>query len=199
MARKSKLARNFTEYTSRSTIHGIGYIYDQKLGLFDRALWLVIVTSFMSTAMWMINSSYTTWQNNQVITTLKTTTKPVSELEFPAVTICADGQHMGLVEKVLYNNFIKWKEQNDNSNTLEDDLSTFMKEIYQITEEGTNILDILNTMISPEGLGTNAVMKNELACAAKKRRKRESVPIHSSVEATESKHFIFSRAATGQI
>ena len=156
MARKSKLARNFTEYTSRSTIHGIGYIYDQKLGLLDRALWLVIVTSCMSTAMWMINSSYNTWQNNQVITPLKTRTKPVSELEFPAVTICADGQHMGLVEKVLYNNFIKWKEQNDNSNTLEDDLSTFMKEIYQITEEGTNILDILNTMISPEGLGANA-------------------------------------------
>ena len=98
---------------------------------------------------------------------------------------------MGLVEKVLHNNFKKCKEQNHKSNTLEEDLSNFMKEIYQIAEEGTNIFDILNTMISPEGLGPSDVMKNELACGAKKRRTRESVPIHSSVEATEIKHFIF--------
>ena len=41
---------------------------------------------------------------------------------------------------------MKWKEENNNSNILEEDLSDFMKEIYQIAEEGINILDILNTM-----------------------------------------------------
>ena len=82
MSHKSNIARNFIEYTSRSTIHGIGYIYDQKLGLLDRALWLLIVTNCMLIAMWMINYSYTTWQNNQVITTLKTTTKPFTDIDF---------------------------------------------------------------------------------------------------------------------
>ena len=36
----------------------------------------------------------------KVITTLKTTTYPVTELFFPAITICGSGKHMSLVEKV---------------------------------------------------------------------------------------------------
>ena len=171
MPRKSKLVDNFKDFANRSTIHGLGYIFDGHSRFLDRGLWLAIVIGSMSFAILMIISSYTTWQADQVITTLKTTTKSVKDLHFPSVTICADGLHMDLVEKVLYNDFIKWKPTNSND-SLEDELSMFMLEMFLIQDNGTNILDILNTMVSPETSVANAVRKNQMACAKNKKRKR---------------------------
>ena len=108
MKRKSKLTKNAEEYANRATVHGISYIFDRDLAKLDKALWLSIVLGALCLAVWMINTSYTSWQDNQVITTLKTTTKPITDLDFPAVTICAAGQHMDNVEKVLFDNFSQW-------------------------------------------------------------------------------------------
>ena len=60
-----KLSNHVENYASRSTVHGIGYIFDRHLGLVDRGLWLVIAISSMSLAMWMITSLYTDWQGSQ--------------------------------------------------------------------------------------------------------------------------------------
>ena len=108
MKRKSKLTKNAEEYANRATVHGISYIFDRDLPKLDKTLWLIIVLGALCLAVWMINTSYTSWQDNQVITTLKTTTKPITDLDFPAVTICAAGQHMDNVEKVLFDNFDHW-------------------------------------------------------------------------------------------
>ena len=108
MKRKSKLTKNAEEYANRATVHGISYIFDRDLAKLDKALWLIIVLGALCLAVWMINTSYTSWQDNQVITTLKTTTKPITDLDFPAVTICAAGQHMDNVEKVLFDKFNQW-------------------------------------------------------------------------------------------
>ena len=169
--KKNLFCRNAKEYTSRSSIHGIGYIFDQSLGCADQVLWLVATVCVMVVALWMITTAYLDWQENQVITTLKTTTKSVTDTEFPAITVCAGGLHMDLVEKVLYSNFEQWRKTASNE-TSEDEFSLFMKEKYQIKEAGLTILDILNTMISPQAAGTNSVSKNQLACAEKHSRKK---------------------------
>ena len=41
----------------------------------------------------------------KVVTTLKKTALPVTEVAFPTVTICASGFHMDNVEKALSKNF----------------------------------------------------------------------------------------------
>ena len=52
-----------------------------------------------------------------------------------------------------------------------------MEEKYQIKEKGLNIIDILNTMISPKAGETNFVTQNQLACGKMlARRKRATVP-----------------------
>ena len=52
-----------------------------------------------------------------------------------------------------------------------------MEEKYQIKDKGLNILDILNTMISPKAGETNVVTQNQLACEKRfQRKKRETVP-----------------------
>ena len=92
------------------------------------------------------------------MTTLKQTAKPVTDLPFPAVTICASGLHMDNVEKKVAENFAKWREENNkkdnNKEAIEKDIKEYMHTAFQIKREAiksesVNILDILDTMIAP--------------------------------------------------
>ena len=182
---KSIFSKNIEDFASRSTVHGVSYIFDRTVSPFDRFLWLIIFLGSASFAIFLIYSSYTDWQDNQVITSLKTVAKPVADLNFPAVTICAAGQHMGNVEKVIFYNFKQWEQSQPIlavQKTLEEKFEDYMEETFQIRERGLSILDILNTMISPsnEATGANAIRQNELACSAKNKRQKRSTIQHST-------------------
>ena len=43
---KAALSQTTEEYASRSSIHGIGYIFDKELHLLERLLWLLLVIAF---------------------------------------------------------------------------------------------------------------------------------------------------------
>ena len=163
------------EFSSRSTVHGIRYVFDKGFSVFDRCLWLGIVTLCVCIAVAMISSYYTNWQENMVIITLKTTTKPVTELNFPSVTICADGRHMDLVEKALYHDFTVWRNQSYKLSSLEEDLGMFLKIYFQLTDNQTSIMEILNTMISPKSSENNEVREVMTACANGARKKRDTL------------------------
>ena len=45
----------------------------------------------------------------QVVTILKNTTKLVTDVPFPALTLCGSGLHMNNVEKKLVLDFRKWR------------------------------------------------------------------------------------------
>ena len=176
------LVGGLKNYASNSTVHGINYVFDEELSILERLIWFVIVFVFGCVAMYLVYESYNTWQDNQVITTLKTVTKPVTELAFPAVTICGTGQHMEKVEKVLLHNFHVWNEtrgdggDDDGDGSVEDLFSLYMEKVFQLSEKNITILDILSTMISPEATPSNAVRQNEIACSneAEQIRRQES-------------------------
>jgi hypothetical protein len=174
---KSTKKKNIEEYANRSTIHGISYIFDTKIPVGDRFLWFLILCGSCALVGSLIFTSFTDWQNDLVITTLKNKARPVTDLVFPALTICASGPHMGMVEKVLYRNFEKWRVNQSHNSTKDDDFVTYMREEFQIMERGDNILDILSTMIAPSSESSTAsgVLSNQLACAVgSKRRKRSA-------------------------
>ena len=176
-SRQDKLPDIADEYANRSTIHGISYIADRTLSLPDRLLWLVIFIVMAGLATWFVLDSYKDWQEDPVITTLHTVAKPVTELGFPAITICGAGQHMNIVEKALYQNFIKWKtSQPDDNMSLEKLFVAFLKEKFQIKEAGLSIMDILNTMVSPSNEASDAisVRKNQITCEKKAKRKKRN-------------------------
>ena len=124
------------------------------------------------------------------MTTLKETAKPVTDLPYPAVTICSSGFHMSNVEKKIAENFAKWRSQNnrigDTEEAIEDDIEEYMLTTFQIkSAEATtgtkpaNIIDILDTMIAPKvesSVAANSVRENIFACkgssgtAARKKR-----------------------------
>ena len=191
-SKKAALTQTTEDYASRSSIHGIGYIFDRELKIADRLLWLLVVIAFAGVAAALTWNFWTQWRNEQVImigllgynlclsqvvTVLKSTAKLVSEVPFPALTVCGSGVHMGNVERKLIEDFGDWRTKNKRSETskeeLKKDVGDFMEEKFQIksnqTGKGINILDILDTMISPDIdvdvlFDANSVRENEIAC-----------------------------------
>ena len=74
-----------SEFLENATVHGLGHISRSK-SAFGKAIWTVIVVACFAGAITMIMSSYKEWQNSPVTTTI--TTHPITDLKFPAVTVC---------------------------------------------------------------------------------------------------------------
>ena len=64
---KAALSQTTEEYASRSSIHGIGYIFDKELHLVDRLLWLLVVVVFLGVAATMTWNFWSQWRNEQVL------------------------------------------------------------------------------------------------------------------------------------
>lgn len=177
---KSRGLKNIEEYAHRSTIHGISYIFDPKIPSGDRFLWFLIFTGSCALVGYLISTSFLDWQNDLVITTLKNKARPITDLGFPALTICAAGPHMGLIERALYRNFEKWMEEHRSSlenTSTNKEFFNYMREEFQIKERGESIMDLLSTLIAPssESSASSGLMKNQLACAnGQERRKRNA-------------------------
>ena len=63
--KKLALTKTTTEYASQSSIHGIGYIFDRELGIFDRVLWLLVVVAFLAVAAKITKNLWSQWREEQ--------------------------------------------------------------------------------------------------------------------------------------
>ena len=110
--RKDMATAAVCEFLESSTIHGLAHISTAKSKA-ARAAWVVIVVSSFAFAISMITNAYLEWHESPVSTTI--TTHPITELEFPAVTVCPPrGSNTAvnhLLEKVKYVNFTKEDRQ----------------------------------------------------------------------------------------
>ena len=103
---------HFREFLESSTIHGLVHISTAKSRA-GRAAWVAIVVACFAVAISMITSSYKEWQESPVSTTI--TTHPITELDFPTVTVCPPrGSNTALnhlLEKVKDVKFTKKERQ----------------------------------------------------------------------------------------
>ena len=63
---KQGLSKTTENYASRTSIHGIGYIFDRELGIFDRVLWLLVVVAFGAVAAKITKNFWSQWREEQV-------------------------------------------------------------------------------------------------------------------------------------
>ena len=70
---KDHIVKTVYEYAGTATVHGISYVFDVSKILFDRCLWLLVFLSFFGLAIHWIVKAYVQWQDDPVITTVKTT------------------------------------------------------------------------------------------------------------------------------
>ena len=64
-----------TQYGKSTTIHGIAYIFDESSSLLEKFLWLIIFALATFFAISFSLEAYQQWQDDPVLTTLKTTGK----------------------------------------------------------------------------------------------------------------------------
>ena len=88
--KKGPLATTAADYAESTTLHGISYIFSGTFWL-DRLIWAVVTTAaavFAVVAAW---EAYENWVNFPVLTTVSTTGYPIEKVQFPSITICAQG------------------------------------------------------------------------------------------------------------
>ena len=73
------------EFLETSTIHGLFYISSAPSKR-SKIFWLLVVIVGFSSAFYLINDSYNDWQASPIATSIST--HPISELDFPTVTVC---------------------------------------------------------------------------------------------------------------
>ena len=87
----SSFLGTLSAYCSSTTVHGLSHVGNKSLPVVDRILWLAVVAVFGSCAVYISSEVYQEWRSNKVVTTLKETELPVTQLDFPAITICSEG------------------------------------------------------------------------------------------------------------
>ena len=111
------------EFLEKSTIHGLSFIRDAK-SLGEKAFWVIIVTLGFGFAASLIGNSYSQWMKSPVSTVV--TTKPISELEFPEVTVCPPRGSNTALNHVLK----KMEDEKVNTWTLREHLLGEIHKIY---------------------------------------------------------------------
>ena len=64
--RKAALTRTIEGYAGRSSIHGIGYVFDRDINIVDRLLWLFVVIAFIGGAAMLTWNFWSQWRDEQV-------------------------------------------------------------------------------------------------------------------------------------
>ena len=81
----------------------------KKRSFATRVIWLILIILALTGATIFASNIFFDWQEERTITSLKTISKPVNELDFPSVTICKDGQNLQAVMKMLEKEKKEWE------------------------------------------------------------------------------------------
>ena len=175
----ASVASTAREYANVATVHGVSYIANTKASRLERLLWTLLLLLLLGLSLYLGLGVITDYQTNRVITTLGDTTKPITDLSFPAVTICSKGLNMEAVKMAVEQDYIQWsndqtrrKREVSTGSTVEE----FMRTRFGVEEDGANLLDVLQAMAAPDPAAAtnNVVRENLVACREEQaaRRKR---------------------------
>ncbi|CRL05762.1 CLUMA_CG018791, isoform A [Clunio marinus] len=84
--------RTFTEYSGESTIHSVNYIGKRDAHWGTRLFWIFCFVVSLSVCIYLGTQTYIRWKNNPVIMAIDQVQTHVSDIPFPAVTLCASNE-----------------------------------------------------------------------------------------------------------
>lgn len=145
------------EYFNKSTIHGLNYFGDRERHWIERGFWIVTFTISMAGCFFMVHSTYAKWLQSPILISQDDKFTPVSEIPFPAVTICPT-EKIGDIKVDLFRtfdvlrNFVFYKTGGSTESLIEDmiELSEADKASLNITDEGIRVAKAI-TMVCDVG------------------------------------------------
>lgn len=78
----------FSQYCDATSIHGIQYLGQPGRYIIEKIVWIAVILTVACLCLVLIHKTYDKWQTSPVIVTFSTTETSISEIPFPAVTIC---------------------------------------------------------------------------------------------------------------
>ena len=102
---KKPYFRTLKEYATSSTTHGIAYVFEDGRLIFERVLWVIVVGIAIAIGTYWSITAYENWQENPVLTSVGTTGYSIEKVEFPSITICAQGSVKEVVDAALFKQF----------------------------------------------------------------------------------------------
>ena len=63
---RTALVQTTEDFASRTSIHGVAYVFDRSHGLVDRVLWFLVVLGFVALASYFTINSWNQWRDEQV-------------------------------------------------------------------------------------------------------------------------------------
>ncbi|KAK7604719.1 hypothetical protein V9T40_005905 [Parthenolecanium corni] len=177
------------EYAQNSSLHGLRYLGSKDLHVVERLFWIISFIIAASTSGYFIKDLLTKWFETPVIMSLSPKSTSLTEIPFPAITICnmnnarksvaeAINLNGSTIEKILLKDFCE--EDTILGNIIEDNASSswpvvqkFMLKVSQPCHkmilsctwhgEHQNCYEIFNAALTDEGMCcTFNRVKNEL-------------------------------------
>ena len=87
------------EYNENTTLHGLKYTTEYGRNILERMMWGLVVLVAMIFGIYLTSKILTKWETSPIIISLDSASHPISEIPFPAVTICPTVK--GIKEKVI--------------------------------------------------------------------------------------------------
>lgn len=81
-------------------MHGVNYFGDRRRHWIERVFWIIVFLVSMSACIYTVHKTYTKWQKSPIIVTHDDKLTAISEIPFPAVTVCPSAKVKKLVEPV---------------------------------------------------------------------------------------------------
>lgn len=79
------------DYAKYTTVHGISYIFEASQPRAARWSWVAVVTTCLGLVFGFSLEAFRQWKSNQVVFALNSVSLPIKEIEFPSISICAEG------------------------------------------------------------------------------------------------------------
>ena len=168
---RKKVAETIIEFAESTTIHGLAYMVDRKHSPW-RPAWVMVGVLALIFSTYSVFDLYMQWQNEPLITSLKTVAMPIEKIKFPAITICPQGSRQEILDSVLYRQFTQYISKNPGSNSkkltlkeMTDQFKHFLNDTYPGAARSPTELTKLITSDDPEAtLENDAVLGLEKKC-----------------------------------
>jgi hypothetical protein len=85
------------DYSEYSTIQGVIYIFQTNQTQVGKVFWSMVIVTMLALGTYWSVCAYQDWQDNPVMTTIKTSALSIKEINFPAVTICGQGMNDDII------------------------------------------------------------------------------------------------------
>ena len=125
----------------------------------------------------------------------------LSEINFPAVTVCSQGLNMENVARAVERDFYDWHKQQPqggeggSKDTLQERMALYLREKFDIDESDPSLLEIIQSMTSvggPTAIMAESLTKNVKKCSEREKTadgkleeesiERRKIPIHRGTD-----------------